>query len=119
MTDDEACDFLANADANLKKKDLSFAKVNDIYEKYMQFEDFIRPVDDKKFNNKVCDRIKDYETIVQYITNGNVENIQNVLKDYDNSNFHIWPQHAEQIRKILKDDSAIERFRNNFSNITI
>jgi len=113
MTEEEACEFLTDANSILNNKDLNFSKVEDIYNKYMKSKEVIDGVD----KNKICDRIKDYDKMVQYITNGKIEDIRKALNDYDNNNFHILPQHAEQVKIILKDDHTEKCFKNKFSNI--
>lgn len=118
MTEDQAFDFLKDADDNLKIKDLKFSKVDELYNKYIEFRDVIEEVDENRFNNKVCDRIEDYSKVVSYVTNRDVEKLRAAMADFDHNDLHIWPQHAEPLKQILKDDPTIERFRNNTITIT-
>lgn len=118
MTEDQAFDFLKDADDALKSKDLKFSKVDELYNKYIEFKNVIEDVDEKRFSDKVCDRIEDYNKVIKFITNREIENLRTVIEDFDKNNYHIWPQHANLIKQILKDNSTIEQFRNNYSKIT-
>ena len=40
------------------------------------------------------------------------------MSDFDHNDLHIWPQHAEPLKQILKDNPTIERFRNSSIEIT-
>lgn len=116
MTEDQAFDFLKDADDALKSKDLKFSKVEELYNKYIEFKDVIEDADDKRFNGKVCDRIEDYSKVVLYVKQRDVEKLREAMADQEN--LHIWPQHAEPLKQILKDNPTIERFRNNSITIT-
>jgi len=118
MTEDQAFVFLKDADDALKSKDLKFSKVDELYNKYIEFKNVIEDVDEKRFSDKVCDRIEDYNKVIKFITNREIENLRTVIEDFDKNNYHIWPQHANLIKQILKDNSTIEQFRNNYSKIT-
>lgn len=118
MTENQAFDFLKDADDALKSKDLKFSKVDELYNKYMEFRDVIEEVDENRFDNKVCDRIEDYSKVVSYVTNRDVEKLRAAMADFDHNDLHIWPQHAEPLKQILKDDPTIKRFRNNSITIT-
>jgi len=118
MTEDQAFDFLKEADDVLKSKNLKFSKVNELYNKYIKFKDVIEDVDENRFNNKVCDRIEDYGKVVSYVTSRDVEKLKEAMSDFDHNDLHIWPQHAEPLKQILKDNPTIERFRNSSIEIT-
>lgn len=120
MTEDEAVNFLKDADDKLKQKDLVFSNINELYKTYNDNKNTIDSVDEKKFDNKICDRIEAYHTVISFITNGDTENLKKVIDDYDYNpnNYHIWPQHVKLIKQIFKDESTVELFRNNYSNIT-
>ena len=118
MTQEQASDFLKDADDNLRRKDLEFSKIDTLYKTYIENKDVIRSVDKDIFDNKVCDRIEDYYKLITYIKNGDVEQLRAVINTYSQNNYHIWPKHADLIKQILKDDSTIEQFRNNYSKIS-
>lgn len=118
MTENQAFDFLKDADDALKSKDLKFSKVNELYNKYMEFKEVIEDIDENHFNDKVCDRIEDYGKVVSYVTSRDVEKLKEAMSDFDHNDLHIWPQHAEPLKQILKDNPTIERFKNSSIEIT-
>lgn len=118
MTENQAFDFLKDADDALKSKDLKFSKVDELYNKYMEFKEVIEDIDENHFNDKVCDRIEDYGKVVSYVTSRDVEKLKEAMSDFDHNDLHIWPQHAEPLKQILKDNPTIERFRNSSIEIT-
>lgn len=118
MTEDQAFDFLKNADNLLKSKDLKFSKVDELYNKYIESKNIIEDVDEKSFGNKVCDRIEDYNKVISYITNCDIENLKEALNDFDHNDLHIWPQHAELLKQIFKDETTTGQFRDNYRNIS-
>lgn len=117
MTEEQAIDFLEDADAALKSKDLKFSKVEDIYNKYKEFKTIIDSVDKKQFGNKVCARIIDYNKVTSYVTNGNVEELKNALDSIQHNNFHVWKIHADILKQIVNNETTIEQFHNNYSTI--
>lgn len=118
MTEEQAINFLKDADNALKSKDLSFSKVDELYNKYLESKEEIDDVDEKQFNDKVCDRIEDYNKVMTFVTNGDVDKLREALSAYDRNDFHIQKDHAILLKKIIQDDTTIEKFRNNYSNIS-
>lgn len=117
MTEEEAVAFLKDADDVLKSKDLKFSKVEDIYNKYMEFKTIIDDVDKKQFDNKVCARIIDYNKVTSYVTNGNVEELKRALDLIQNNDLHVWAIHADILKQIVNNEKTIEQFHNNYSTI--
>lgn len=71
MTDDEIRSFLRESDNILKAKDLSFAKVDTIYDEYNS-KDIDRC---KKIDAAICKRIEDYKKVATFISNHKYEEI--------------------------------------------
>lgn len=117
MTEDQAANFLKEADEVLKSKDLKFSTVKDIYNKYMTSKDVIEDVDKKQFDNKVCARIIDYNKVISYVTNGNIEELKRALDLINYNDLHIWAIHADLLKQIVSNEETIEQFRNNYSTI--
>lgn len=117
MTKEEAEKFLRETDSILKTKSLKFDEVVSRFQTYFQNKDSIQEVDSVKFQKKVCNRINDYHTIVQYIKNGEVENIKTAMQGYPEK-LHIWEQHAELVKKILNSKDSKNQFFNNYKLIT-
>lgn len=79
MTDDEIRIFLRESDNVLKAKDLSFAKVDTIYDEYNS-KDINRC---KQIDAAICKRIEDYKNVATFISNQKYEGIHDNIDKMD------------------------------------
>ena len=75
-TDDDIRSLLNRSDSILQKKDLSFAEVDGIYDKY-NLKDIDRC---KEIDSDICKRIEDYKNVTDYIRNKNYNGIVDYIK---------------------------------------
>lgn len=115
---DDARAFLEKVGRRLMSKDVTFREILDYKEYFNEHSTTLLQCDMEYFDGKVCNQIKDYSEISQYIQNGNLELIKSALDRYDNRDFHIFPDHAELVRLIFRNNGSKDLFMNNFSKIT-
>ena len=115
---DDARAFLEKVGRRLMSKDVTFREILDYKEYFNEHSTTLLQCDMEYSDGKVCNQIRDYSEISQYIQNGNLELIKSALDRYDNRDFHIFPDHAELVRLIFRNNGSKDLFMNNFSKIT-
>lgn len=116
---EEAIRFLQNADSILHSHDLKFSDINEIYESYKRWEEaYLKKIDEENTENKVCNRINDYFKVYQDVREGDVNGINEKLKEFPKNEFHIWAYHADCLRLLIKDEKAKDLFKKEAKNIT-
>lgn len=118
ISNHDARAFLEKVGGRLMSKDVTFREIQDYKEYFNKHSATLLQYDKEYFNHKVCNQIRDYSEISQYIQNGNLELIKSDLERYKNGNFHIFPIHAELVKLIFRNTSSENLFMNNFSKIT-
>lgn len=117
ITDEQAKAFLKNAQSSLKEKDVTFDEIDGLYNEFNKYKSEFEELDKRNFGGKVCNRIRDYYTICDYIKQGDIVSIRNAIAEYDNDKFHIWDVHASVIKKIIKDEESTTLYRNECSSL--
>lgn len=117
ITDEQAKAFLKNAQSRLKEKDVTFDEIDGLYNEFNKYKSEFEELDKRNFGGKVCNRIRDYYTICDYIKQGDIVSIRNAIAEYDNDKFHIWDVHASVIKKIIKDEESTTLYRNECSSL--
>lgn len=116
---DDARAFLEKVGKRLMSKDVTFREIQDYKEYFNEHSTTLLQYDKEYSNGKeVCNQIRDYSEISQYIQNGNLELIKSDLERYNNGDFHIFPIHAELVKLIFRNNGSRNLFMNNFSKIT-
>ena len=115
---DDARAFLEKVGRRLMSKDVTFREILDYKEYFNEHSTTLLQYDKEYFNDKVCNQIRDYSEISQYIQNGNLELIKSTLERYNNGDFHIFSIHAELVKLIFRSTDSQNLFMNNFSKIT-
>lgn len=99
-TDDQIKDTLDTINKKLKAKDLSFDDVTNIYNQYAKDSANFNRVDKEKLEGKTIGRIKDYNSVVIAITNGDVTTIESYLNR--GNELHIYNEHRNCLYLICK-----------------
>lgn len=115
---DDARDFLEKVGGRLMSKDVTFREIQDYKEYFDEHSATLLQYDKEYSNDKVCNQIRDYSEISQYIQNGNLDLIKSALERYNNGDFHIFPIHAELVKLIIGNTDSQNFFMNNYSKIT-
>lgn len=115
---DDARAFLEKVGRRLMSKDVTFREIQDYKEYFNEHSATLLQYDKEYSNDKVCNQIRDYSEISQYVQNGNLDLIKNVLERYNNGDFNIFPIHAELVKLIFRNTGSQNLFMNNYSKIT-
>lgn len=99
-TDDQIKDTLDTINKKLNAKDLSFDDVTNIYNQYAKDSANFNRVDKEKLEGKTIGRIKDYNSVVIAITNGDVTTIESYLNR--GNELHIYNIHRNCLYLICK-----------------
>lgn len=107
--------FLSGIDKRLKSKDITFEDIDTSFVFYDKYKKIIASKDNE---NKVFDRLNDYRNMVSAIRNGDIETIKTFVNNYPDNRLHVWQQHVEIAKKIVKDKASIKKFRDaDFANL--
>ena len=101
MADDDIRSFLNESNSVLQKKDLSFAEVDKIYDKYNS-KDIDRC---KKIDAAICKRIEDYKNVATFISNHQYEDIRDNIDKMD-----LHPVHKRLVKLITHGVLKIEGY---------
>lgn len=115
ISEEDAEEILKKAEERLKAKDIKFEEITDFYQKFNDDSVTLMAQDKQNFDNKICNRIKDYYTISQYIINGDFDSIKSFIQ-YPKQP-HIWDTHKQIISKIIESDDTRSKFMNRYSNL--
>lgn len=115
ISEEDAEGILKKAEERLKAKDIKFEEITDFYQKFNDDSVTLMAQDKQNFDNKICNRIKDYYTISQYIINGDFDSIKSFIQ-YPKQP-HIWDTHKQIISKIIESDDTRSKFMNRYSNL--
>lgn len=109
----EAADSILNkAKVRLQAKDLNFHEIADLYQKFNNDSVILKKQDLLKFNNKICNQIKDYYAISEDIQSGDYERIKNDISHIND--FHILGIHKDIIRLMDQKENI---YRDNYSKL--
>lgn len=117
ITNEQAKKFLENAQSRLKKKDVTFAEIDEFYNDLQKHKDKYKELDKRDFKEKVCNQINDYYNICKYIKEGKVDDITDAMNKFSKGDFHIWNTHANVINKIIKDEDSTTLYMNKYSSL--
>lgn len=107
VSDDDIRSFLNKSNDILQQKDISFAKVDTIYDEYMS-KGINRC---KNINSGICKRIEDYKEVADFIINHKYENIN------DNINkMNLHPVHEHLVKLITHGVLNIPNYNNHDYN---
>ena len=99
-TDDQIKHTLDSINNKLNTKELSFDDVSKIYNLFAQDSANFNRVDKEKLEGKTIGRIKDYNSVVIAITNGDVTTIESYLNR--GNELHIYDKHRNCLYLICK-----------------
>ena len=99
-TDDQIKHTLDSINNKLNTKELSFDDVTKIYNQFAQDSANFNRVDKEKLEGKTIGRIKDYNSVVIAITNGDVTTIESYLNR--GNELHIYDKHRNCLYLICK-----------------
>lgn len=99
-TDDQIKHTLDSINSKLNTKELSFDDVTKIYNQFAQDSANFNRVDKEKLEGKTIGRIKDYNSVVIAITNGDVTTIESYLNR--GNELHIYDKHRNCLYLICK-----------------
>ena len=99
-TDDQIKHTLDSINSKLNTKELSFDDVTKIYNQFAQDSANFNRVDKEKLKGKTIGRIKDYNSVVIAITNGDVTTIESYLNR--GNELHIYDKHRNCLYLICK-----------------
>ena len=99
-TDDQIKHTLDSINSKLNTKELSFDDVTKIYNQFAQDSANFNRVDTEKLEGKTIGRIKDYNSVVIAITNGDVTTIESYLNR--GNELHIYDKHRNCLYLICK-----------------
>lgn len=114
----EAIDFLEKVGRRFRSENVNFTEIQEFNDYFKEHSTTLLKYDSDYSKGKVCNQIRDYSEIAQYIQNGNLDLIKEALNRYDNSDFHIFRDHAELVKSIFRNNSTQNHFMNNYSKIT-
>lgn len=118
LQEQEAINFLDKVKGIFKqKKDLSFVEIEEFYNFLNEHESVLTDVDKNKFDSKICNQIKDYHAVKEAIANGDIEEMKNLMVNYETGKLHIYKQHAKIIRSVTDNIEAINKFMTDYSNV--
>ena len=115
LSEKEAEEILNKAKERLGATDVNFEEIADFYQKFNNDSVTLKEQDKSKFDDKICNQIKDYYIISQSIINGNLDGIKSFIQ-YPNKP-HIWNKHKTIISKIIENSATELMFRNEYSNL--
>ena len=81
-------DFFERAKSEINKEDVTFDKIDSLYEEYKEFKDY-------DTSGSVYNKIKTYHDLVELIRLGKIDSAKNVAKE-----MFITKKHADQVRKL-------------------
>lgn len=118
LQENEAIDFLDKVKENFKqKKDLSFDEIEEFYNYWNKHASVLTDVDNSNYNSKICNQIKDYHAVKEAIENGDIEEMKNLMLNYQTGNLHIYPQHAQLVLFVTENIDATNKFMTDYSNV--
>lgn len=118
VTNDTIKQVLGQAKYNFEnRKDLSFVEIDNYFRFYSENSDISKEIDEKEFQNKVCNQINDYYLFKEAIVKGDVQQIKGYIELCHKDQFHVWKKHYELVEKVIYNEESKTKYMNELSNV--
>ena len=116
FTEKDVKPFLSEVDRLLKTKDLEFSTVESLHEKYRTNKDTIDAYGRSMTNFfEICQRLDDYNKVIGFIQQGDVESIEKVVKNCNLCKLN--DIHMKVLQEIVANDTTKNLFEGNRENL--
>ena len=115
FTEESIEPFLHKVDNVLKTKDLKFSEVDALYDIYSHNKTAIDKYSQRKVDNRnICQRLCEYNTVIGFIKNGQVDSIRAIVND--NKKYELFKTHRDLLGVIVADEAYFLRCHAQFKS---
>lgn len=116
FTEDNIDPFLQKVDGLLKTNDLRFSTIEIVYSAYVINKETIGNYCQKnEFDRKICQRLCDYKTVIDFIQTGQVNSIEEIV---DEKNCKLNQEHWNVLKQIVANKPSKDIFKDEYEKLS-
>ena len=115
FTEDNIALFLQKVDSLLETKDLRFSTIVIVYSAYVINKDRIDNYCQKKFDRKICQRLCEYKTVIEFIQSGQVDSIEEIVHE---KNCKLNQDHWNVLGQIVANKPSKDIFKDEYEKLS-